>query len=185
MGFFLSARPFHAMMAHARIWAGSHVAQQYHPGGGMRPRKRHGMQCAPVQKAPVHGFGDGPAPHPSTPDTRCAYCAHNQNRSLLQTVQNQGLPRRHAADWQQGLCATISRGQAASIDAIFYRNLPANCCDRRFASTRKRDTCTRHICVRACTQKQHAHAACCMIHVRDHKGSAISMQMKESWDRIP
>ena len=80
-------------------WGGG---RRCHPGGGMRPRKRQGMQCAPVQKAPVHRPWHGLAPQLSTPDTRCAYCAHNQANSLPQTLPNQGLPRRHEADWQQG-----------------------------------------------------------------------------------
>jgi hypothetical protein len=65
------------------------------------PKAACGMMCT-VQKTPAHGFKDGPIPDPSTPDTRCAYCAHNQANSLPQTLPNQDLPRRHEADWQQG-----------------------------------------------------------------------------------
>ena len=97
-------------MAHARVWAGSHAAQwdvgcdpagppdghggwpgigqwgggrRCHPGGGMRPRKRHAVKCAPVQKAPIHGFGDEPKPQLSTQKRRCAYSAQHPNVCLL------------------------------------------------------------------------------------------------------
>ena len=67
-------------------WGGG---RRCHPGGGMRPPKRHGMRNAPVQKAPVHGFGDGPAPHPGSHKPRYPYHAHNLTESLIIKVTNE------------------------------------------------------------------------------------------------
>ena len=74
------------------------MGRRCHPGGGMRPRKRHGMQCAPVQKAPVHGFGDGPAPHPSTQAHACAHRRQDASNGLLNSAKHKP-PRRHWPEW--------------------------------------------------------------------------------------
>ena len=63
-------------------WGGG---RRCHPGGGMRPPKRHGMRNAPVQKAPVHGFGDGPMAKHSKQKRRCVYSRQHLNVDSVET----------------------------------------------------------------------------------------------------
>ena len=89
------------------------------------------MQCAPVQLAPVHGFGDRPAPQLSAHKRKCAFRTQHLTHVLLNSIESHasekalaqiGMPIARAA------CAIQSLEQLASIDAILEKNLPATFC---------------------------------------------------------
>ena len=143
------------------------------------------MRNAPVQKAPVHESSDGMAPQLGIGNDTYAYRAHSQTTQFVRNSEK--MSSREA-------CATLARApiyeaillqQVASKDAIFEHTMTAAYCAHHFAGTCTCRTCTHHTCVRTNTQNERAHAACCMIHARDHEACIISVNMRKSWGGFP
>jgi hypothetical protein len=92
------------------------------------------MQCAPVQLAPVHGFGDGPAPHPSAHKRKCAFRTQHLTHILLNSIESQASEEALAQIGMpivRATCTTQSLEELASIDAILEQDSPVTVCAPR------------------------------------------------------
>ena len=145
-----------------------------HPGGGMRPPKRHACNVHRCRKHRCTGSGMGRHPIQAHP-THDAHTVHTIRTEVYFK------PFRIKAS-RGGMRPTGSKAAGRQVSAKNLRletqhwaesHLPAPATVTLPAS-RSIIPASRHTCVRASARTERAHAACCVFYARDHKACTIS-----------
>jgi hypothetical protein len=154
-------------------WGGG---RRCHPGGGMRPPKRHGMRNASVQKAPVRESSDGMAPQLGIGADTYAYRAQHPRRTSLKNLKKYTSRRRHVRESMAlaPACRQTDSSEMWCQNAPFSRHTCLTSSDRLGSGMPVRTRLhTLHTCVRACMQNERMNAACCMTCAGKHKACNI------------